>query len=91
MSFADIQMFFGQLSDDPEKPGKFHNEESLSVILTPTNAKLLAVGLASALGAYEAQFGEVKLPIEAQKAVGSVYEQLKSIVENLANSQEKER
>lgn len=59
---SDIQLFFGQLVDHPPGTAQQVNEESVSVIVSPANAKLLVMALSSALAAYEAQFGEIQVP-----------------------------
>ncbi len=66
---ADVQLFFGQLVDDPPGSATHINEESVAVIIGPAGAKLLALALATAVASYEQQFGEIQVPGDAlQKA-----------------------
>jgi hypothetical protein len=81
---SDIQLFFGLLAQDPGDDTLF-NDENLSVVITPQHAKLLAHGLHTALDAYEAQFGEVKLPADAQKALDATHAQVMEFVKQIAS------
>jgi hypothetical protein len=62
---AEFIFDFGRLM--PAKPSvRVHNR----IILSPMHAKRLSEVLATALGQYEKQHGEIKLGEEAQKRVG---------------------
>lgn len=80
MSQADIQVYFGLLTDDPNAPGTFTNEEIASVIMAPQHAKAFALSFLAAVNSYETAFGEIKLPAAMTKQLETLKTQLATVI-----------
>jgi hypothetical protein len=85
---ADIQIFFGLAIDSPPGTATIVNEEALSVVLTPVNAKLLLLALSSALAAYEVQFGPIPIPQDAAQKAEEIRKAVLEAAQRLAKPKE---